>query len=222
MPREDRNVYLTAVTGAVNAYLTALESESPSIRTPPVGKVTLLAPQLNPALDIYDRRFLLQLAWAVIASTAGAHGLRTRVLIQGQRAFGAIPLSVAGLRRHFDGDLQMSVTEWPDTAVRSGNLEDTGDLDDDDEAIIVLSPTNAVSIPVINGVMDIVTRAKGRPVLLLNARLDDVPSHSGVMQVSGRADRIAFLKSIQDIFYLRLLYDPGAVSFDTISMFPRK
>lgn len=210
MPRSDRQVYLDNVTASVDAFLTSFKEGNPSVTMPPVAQATLLAPQLNPSLDIYDRRFLLQLTWAAIASTARTHSLRTRVLIQGRRAFGAIPLSVAGLRRHFDGDLEASITEWPDTVVRSGDLEDVNDLDDSDEAIIVVSPTNAVSIPIISSVMDVVERAKGRPVLLLNPRLDDVPSHSGVMQVSGRAGRIAFLKTIQDVFYLRLLYDPGS------------
>lgn len=212
MSRQHRSVYLNAVTTAMNAYLEGLKARSSTVTLPPVAQLTLLAPQLNPSLDIYDRRFLLQMAWAVISSTVRTHAYRTRVLIQGRRAFGAIPLSVAGLRRNFDADLKATLEEWPDTIVRAGELEENADLDDDDEAIILLSPTNAVSIPVINAVMDIVDRAKGRPVVLINPRLGDVPSHSGVMQVSGRADRLAFVKRIQTVFYLRLLYAPGSVS----------
>lgn len=142
---------------------------------------------------MYDRRFLPQLTWAVISFAVTTHGLRPRVLVQGRRAFGAIPLSVAGLRRHFDADLELSVDDWS-RRIRSDDLEDLGEVDDDDDVIITISPTNAVSCPVVQSVAECVTqRANGRPVILINPRLDDVPSHSGVMQVSGRADRIVFV-----------------------------
>lgn len=212
MPRPDRTVYLDAVTSAVDAYLEGVKESARPPETSSIGQVTLLVPHLNPSLDVYDRRFLLQLVWAVLSSTVTTHGYRTRVLIQGRRAFGAIPLSIAGLRRHFDADLDISASDWSRT-IRSGDLEDERDLDDDDDAIIIISPTNAVSLPVINSVVDLVRRAKGRPVIIVNPRLDDVPSHSGVMQVSGRSTRLAFLQTIDDIFYLRVLFDPGSVCF---------
>lgn len=209
MQREDRQVYLDSITTATDAYLSKVRK----VETPgqsPIGQVTLLVPQLNPSLDVYDRRFLLQVTWAVLSSTVTTHSLRSRVLVQGRRAFGAIPLSVSGLRQHFDADLAISAPDWSHS-IRSGELENETDLDDDDDAIIVLSPTNAVSIPVIISVMELSQRAKGRPIILINPRLEDVPSHSGVMQVSGRSDRIKFLQRIDEIFYLRLLYDPGTV-----------
>lgn len=211
MPRPHRDVYLSAVTAATSAYLSQLREPDRALSPGQLAQLTLLVPQLNPELDVYDRRFLLQLVWAVLEATVSTHGLSTRVLIQGRRAFGAIPLSVSGLRRHFDGDLALSASEWP-RPIRSGDLEEDGDLDDDDECVVIVSPTNAVSIPVIDSVVDLVRRAAGRPVLLVNPRLDDVPSHSGVMQVSGRAERIAFKHRFADLFYFRLLYNSGSVS----------
>lgn len=205
---------MSAVTNAVDAFLTAWKRDSAlSSERSTVAQVTLQIPQLDPALDIYDRRFLLQAAWAVISATVAEHSLRTRVLVQGRRAFGAIPLSVAGLRRTFDGDLALSASDWPTDSIRSGDLEDPDDIADDDDLVLVLSPTNAVSVPVIDEVISLVKRAGSRPVILLNPSLNDVPSHSGVMQVSGRAARIAFLDSITNLFYFRVLYDPGSVSF---------
>lgn len=209
MPSPHRDIYLHAVAAATASYLSEFQ---PGACDTPVSQITLLLPQLNPELDVYDRRFLLRLAWAVLDVTAASCGLRTRVLIQGTGAFGAIPLSVAGLRRIFDADLEMSREAWPDRAIRSGLIENPEDIDDKDEVIIVISPTNAVSVPVIDSLVDLVDRTRERPVILLNPRLADVPSHSGVMQVSGRADRIRFLESIADIFYLRLLYTAGTVS----------
>lgn len=241
MPRTDRAVYLSAVTSAVDAFLydalssngttgvdndddevntnkvttssiNTVSASSATTTTSRIAQVTLLLPELNPSLDVYDRRFLLQVTWAVISSAVTTHGLRPRVLVQGRRAFGAIPLSVAGLRRHFDADLELSVDDWS-RPIRSGDLEEVTDVDDDDDVIIIISPTNAVSCPVVQSVADCVRqKANGRPVILINPRLDDVPSHSGVMQVSGRADRIAFVDSFEQIFYLRLLFDAGSVS----------
>lgn len=199
-----------ATTSSINTV--SASSATTTTTTSRIAQVTLLLPELNPSLDVYDRRFLLQVTWAVISSAVTTHGLRPRVLVQGRRAFGAIPLSVAGLRRHFDADLELSVDGWS-RPIRSGDLEEVADVDVDDDVIIIISPTNAVSCPVVQSVADCVRqRAKGRPVILINPRLDDVPSHSGVMQVSGRADRIAFFDSFEQIFYLRLLFDAGSVS----------
>lgn len=206
MPTVYRDIYLSAAAEATAAYLSTFQ---PGPSRTGVAQINLNVPQLNPELDIYDRRFLLQLTWAVIDVTAASCRLRTRVLVQGARAFGAIPLSIAGLRRNLDADVELSRDAWPEQMIRTGDLEDPNDLADDDQIIVVISPTNAVSMPVINSMIQMVERARGRPVIILNPRLGDVPSHSGVMQVAGRADRIRFLECITDIFYLRLLFKPG-------------
>lgn len=221
MPREVRKVYLSAVTDAVSGFLSAWKRD-PSLSTegPTVAQVTLQVPQLDPSLDIYDRRYLLQTAWAVLSATVMEHSLRTRVLIQGRREYGAIPLSIAGLRRTFDGDVALSASDWPPDSISSGDLEDENAVADDDDLVLVLSPTNAVSVPIIDEIVSLIERVGSRPVILLNPRLEDIPSHSGVMQVSGRAARIAFLDSILDLLYFRVLYDPGAVSL-TIGHFSK-
>lgn len=182
-----------------------------------VAEVKLLVPQLNPEFDIYDRRFLLSLAWAVVDSLVNRFQLRTRVLIQGTGSFGAVPLSVAGLRRNFEGDLRMSAEAWTpeggsiSDVLRTGDLENENDLTDDDEVIVVISPTNAVSVPVISDVESLIERAKQRPIIMLNPRLADVPSHSGVMQVVGRAERMQLLTTFEKVFVLRLLYQSATV-----------
>lgn len=203
MPLSARRVYLDAAAAAYAEWLAGLTGAGEAR----VADCVCLVPQLNPELDVYDRRFLLQLTWACVDVAARGCGLRTRVLVQGTGKFGAVPLSVAGLRRNFDADLKVSRDAWP--CVRSGSLENADDLDDDDQVVIVVSPTNAVAMPVIADVEDLVARARGRPVVLLNPRLADVPSHGGMMQVSGRADRLQFLSDIEPVFHLRLLYKSG-------------
>lgn len=212
MPQASRDVYLTALSKAVDAFLSARKRDSNSSSdTPTVAQITLLTPELDPTLDIYDRRFLLQATWTLLSVAVSQHAMRTRVLVQGRGMFGAIPLSVAGLRRTFDADLELSASGWPSDFIRSGDLEDEHGIAEDDDILLALSPTNAVSTPVIDNIISLVERAGSRTVILLNPRLEDVPSHSGVMQVSGRSSRLDFLRSIMDLFYFRLLYEPGMV-----------
>lgn len=209
MRAPNRRAYLDAAGSTLSRRL----SEGPA----GVLVVTLLVPELNPSMDIYDRRFLLSLVWTLASEMVLNLKLRTRVLIQGTGSFGAIPLSISGLRKHFDGDREKSKVDWEnygvalDENLRSGDLERVGDLDENDDAVIVVSPTNAVAMPVVNDVQDLLERARSRPVVIVNPRLSDVPSHSGVMQVSGRSDRIALLNSFEHIFMLRLLFRSGSV-----------
>lgn len=212
MPPSHRTVYLNDVAQAAHRFLSHLsDSASDATATQTVAQITLLPPQLNPELDVYDRRFLLQLVWAVLDVTANSYALRTRVLIQGTGSFGAIPLSVAGLRRNFDADVAKSADAWIPGIIQSGDLEKEADLTEEDQVVIVVSPTNTVSAPVVNDVANLVERAAGRPVFIINPRLADVPSSGGVMQVTGRAERRQFLQSFSSVFYLRLLFTSGTV-----------
>lgn len=201
MPLTHREVYLSAAASAIESYL-----QSPSSQ---IAQIQVTVPQLNPELDVYDRRFLLQLAWAVVDVTVSSFNLPTRVLIQGTGAYGAIPLSIAGLRRNFDADVSMSRESWPEEVLRVGELSKEEDLTEEDQVVVVISPTNAVSVPTIVSLMDMVARVKGKPVILLNPRLADVPSHSGVMQVGGRKERLEFLEGIEEVFCVKLLFDAG-------------
>lgn len=180
-----------------------------------VCSVNLLPPQLNTELDVYDRRFLLSLAWALVNALVHETSLRTKVLIQGPGKYGAVPLSISGLRRNFEADRAVSAEAWGgeevmDAKLQVGALEDPEGVNDEDEAIIALAPTNASGMPVINDVMDMVDRVgRSRPIILINPRLSDVPSAAGVMQVHGRAERTDFMSAVSFTFYLRLLFDAG-------------
>lgn len=206
MSRSVREQYLNAAADALSAYLKDYLDNPSSLSR--LCQLTLLLPELNPSFDVYDRRFLLQYTWALLRVSSSL-GMRACVLVQGARRFGAMPLSVAGLRRHFDADLELSLSEWPENTVRSGELEDLAAIDNDVDILFVLSPTNAVSIPVIESVSNLVEHARDKPIVLINPRLDEVPSHSGVMQVSGRAERLKLISSFTDVFYMRLLFDAG-------------
>ncbi|KAI0563712.1 Adenylate kinase/UMP-CMP kinase [Gracilaria domingensis] len=206
MDRATRLQYLDFVAAAFKSYLQSYLNNPSDVSR--LSQLTLLLPELNPTLDVYDRRFLLQLTWALLRVTSSLE-LRACVLVQGARRFGAMPLSVAGLRRNFDADLELSRSEWPEKAVSSGELEDLKAIEEDVDIVLVLSPTNAVSIPTVDSVTNLVEHFKGKPIALINPRLEEIPSHSGVMQVQGRADRLRLLHSFEDIFYMRMLFDAG-------------
>lgn len=215
MPSADRNAYITAAVDATLAYCTALAS--PSNDLPNVCSLTLWLPQLDPELDVFDRRFVLSLTWALVQGLAFESRLRTRVLVQGVRKYGAIPLSVAGLRRTFEADIAASAEEWGGaeamaSVLGTADLEDPDGVTDEDEAIVVVTPCNATSTPVIDDVMALRERVgPTRPIILINPRLTDVPSSEGVMGVKGRAARNAFREGCAFPFYLRLLFDAGTL-----------
>lgn len=51
---------------------------------------------------------------------------------------------------------------------------------------------------------------KGKQMVLINARLKDMPSHSGVMGVRGREGRLALADSFKAAYHFRLLYFAGS------------
>ena len=51
--------------------------------------------------------------------------------------------------------------------------------------------------------------AKNQAVVIVNPVLQDIPSHSGIMGVRGRAERLSFVQSFVPGYHLRLLYYKG-------------
>merc|ERR1712007_189614 len=45
-----------------------------------------------------------------------------------------------------------------------------------------------------------------RPIVLINPRLEDLPSAGDVMSIRGRQERIDYAKKFEDIWHFRLLY----------------
>mmetsp|Transcript_12600 Transcript_12600/g.51076 ORF Transcript_12600/g.51076 Transcript_12600/m.51076 type:complete len:315 (-) Transcript_12600:648-1592(-) len=182
MPRSERQHYINEVTNAVAARVDDVLSGRVENN---LISVTMLLPELNTSLDIYDRRFLLSLAWEIVIELVKARGLTVKVMTQCPTKFGGLPLSVAGLRRHFEGDRELSRESWGEAMdrVRTGDIDAVAVAEDDD-VFLVLAPTNIVSAPVIEDCIGLAKKVDGkRPIITLNARLDEVPSHSGVMQV---------------------------------------
>lgn len=200
MTPEDRETYMQA---AASAFWRFLDSDSNR------GSVELRVPQLDPSSDVYCRRFVLSLAWSLARESACTRRMRTVIMVQAPSITGATPLSVSGLMRQFEADWKVTESGWPEGMFRLALLHGETGVEQD-EVVIVVSPTNAVDIPTIVDVQKLAERTQGK-VVLVNARLDDVMGHSGVMGVAGRAGRIATLDSFHPFFVFRLLYTSGTV-----------
>lgn len=224
MPKEDRDVYISDAVDAAMDFLRQFDDKRSGHVTGTsetilsnVCALTLLLPELNPDLDVYDRRFLLNLTWALISRVAFQEGRKCRVLVQGAGIYGAVPLSIAGLRRTFEADLELSTEGWGgrdavESVLRVGEIENPASVENDDDVFVVISPTNATGMPVIGDLISMMSRVgSSRPVICINPRLTDIPSSSGVMGTIGREDRIQFTQSMQNPFYFRLLYDAGTM-----------
>ncbi|KAA8496874.1 Adenylate kinase 5, chloroplastic [Porphyridium purpureum] len=177
-----------------------------------VMSATVLLPELNPALDIYDRRFLIKVIWDLVMRLADDRALTVQMMTQSATQFGGLPLSVAGLQKTLAADIRASSESWSEGLRTRVRLADLGPehVTDDVDVFIFVSPTNAQGAPVVEQVMSTVERiGSERPILLINPRLGEVPSHSGVMQVQGRRERLDFVGQIPRAFVMELLYKSG-------------
>ena len=85
-----------------------------------------------------------------------------------------------------------------------------------DDVFIIISPQNIVGFSIVPLLDEMVTAAKGRPVLLINPNLEDVSSSEGIMSVRGRSERLAFAGSFSTIYSYRTLYPSPSVYFPIV------
>ncbi|GJQ08807.1 hypothetical protein GpartN1_g598.t1 [Galdieria partita] len=203
---QEQQYYIDLVVEAVQSYDNSCSNLKKS--------VTLLLPDLNPELDIYDRRFLLRLVWGLATLCVLEKQQRVRLVVQGPSESGGLPLAVAGLFRYLNEDYQISRESWNgklQTHVSISTLEECLTQNVNQDYFIVITPTNAVSTPITEQLIQLTQKYNNSPILLINPSLKDVPSTDGVMQVRGRKERMEFLETFEDVFYLRPLYKTGTL-----------
>ncbi|GJD06136.1 Adenylate kinase 5, chloroplastic [Galdieria sulphuraria] len=203
---QEQEYYINLVVEAVNRH-----DASSALRK----SVTLLLPDLNPELDIYDRRFLLRLVWGLVRLLVLEKQKRVRIVVQGPSVSGGIPLAVAGLLRYLNEDYQISRASWDGKLQTHVSISTLGECltqkDIDQDYCIVITPTNAVSTPITEQLFQLTQKYSNKPILLINPSLKDVPSTDGIMQVRGRKERMEFIETFEDVFYLRPLYKTGTL-----------
>lgn len=172
-------------------------------------KVEINIPELNPEMDVYRIGTLLELV-RVIALSFADDGKRVKVCVQGSMGEGALagmPLQLAGTRKILD------FMDWGDygakgTFINIGSIGEK-EVDEQDDMFILVAPQNAVGNCIIDDLRAMTDAAGSRPVILVNPRLKDLPSSSGIMQTMGRDKRLEYAASFENCYFFRLLYYAG-------------
>ncbi|GJP40316.1 hypothetical protein CLOM_g24595 [Closterium sp. NIES-68] len=170
-------------------------------------KLECLIPELNPQMDVYRIGTLLELM-RELAFTFARKGKRVKVCVQGSMGsgiFAGMPLQLAGTRR------LLEAMDWGEEVSHRIVLGSVGaaEVAPEDDVVIIMAPQNAVGNCILDDLQAMVEAAAPRPVIILNPRLKDLPSAAGVMQVSGRAERVAFTETFELCYLMRLLYLSG-------------
>ena len=91
--------------------------------------------------------------------------------------------------------------------VRLGNLG-TAEVADDVDAFVIIAPQNVTGHSVLPLLEEMTTEAEksGKTIIIVNAKLGDIPSSAGIMGVRGRQGRQDYIKTFHTAYYFRLLY----------------
>uniref|UniRef100_A0A0R0ICA6 DUF1995 domain-containing protein n=1 Tax=Glycine max TaxID=3847 RepID=A0A0R0ICA6_SOYBN len=172
-------------------------------------KVDINIPELNPEMDVYRIGTLMELVRTLALSFAD-DGKRVKVCVQGSMGEGALagmPLQLAGTRKILE------FMDWGDygakgTFINIGSIG-AAEVEEEDDMFILVAPQNAVGNCIIDDLRAMTNAAEHRPVILINARLKDLPGSSGIMQTMGRDQRLKYAASFESCYFFRLLYYAG-------------
>lgn len=146
----------------------------------------------------------------VLALSFADDGKHVKVCVQGSMGEGALagmPLQLAGSRKILE------YMDWGDygalgTFVNIGSIGGK-EVDKQDDLFILVAPQNAVGNCIIDDMKAMTDAAGNRPVILVNAKLKDLPGSSGIMQTMGRDKRLEYAASFEMCYQFRLLYYAG-------------
>ena len=195
--------------------------------------MTILTPELNPMMDSYRIGTLLEMV-REIATKLACSGLRVRVCVQGpmgRGVFVGLPLSLNGVRKLLElmdwqsgpgENLEGMVAEpgEPEAYVRFGAVG-ADEVDKDkyaapDDVFIVIAPQNIIGFSILDDLREMIEAADGRPLLIINPKLDDIQSSEDTMSVRGRSERLAFVAKFHEIFFYDTLYPSPSVYFPIV------
>ncbi|CAI5534497.1 unnamed protein product, partial [Closterium sp. Naga37s-1] len=132
----------------------------------------------------------------------------------GSGIFAGMPLQLAGTRRLLEAmdwgeELNDKIVLGSVGELKAGDSVGAAEVAPEDDVVIIMAPQNAVGNCILDDLQAMVEAAAPRPVIILNPRLKDLPSAAGVMQVAGRAERVAFTDTFELCYLMRLLYFSG-------------
>ena len=205
-PRSARYLFYDDVSASVGAGVAAGVAR---------GRVFACWTELNTETDVYRVGSLLELVRVVATDLCLKQGKRVRIVVQGSMGSGVfqgLPLQLSGVRRLLD------MMDWVDAAGGENLLGEwvkTGALDvdelaegDDADVVIIIAPQNIVGHSIMPKLEAFVERceAGNKQVVLLNDKLDDIPSSEGVMGVRGRQERRDYAATFKDLYHFRLVF----------------
>eukprot|EP01031_Cornospumella_fuschlensis_P026725 gene26725-32294_t len=183
--------------------------------------VNVNIPEVNPAFDTYRIGTVLELVRSITLPLTVQYRQRVRICVQqslGEGVFAGLPLALSSMKPilermdwgpNLTPEEKFSVADYKqprkEALIRLGAVG-ADQVAEDDDILILISPQNIVGGMLVGLVEDMVKAAKGRPLILLNPRLEDRPSANNMMQIRGRGERLAFTESFTNIFTLKLLY----------------
>ena len=184
---------------------------------PPTLSVSVKPPELDVEMDTYRVGTLLELVRSLAFSIVRETGRRVKICVQapmGEGIFAGMPLSLNGVRKLLevmdwgeDGDVLRA-----DGYIRFGAIS-ADDVDAKDDVFILIAPQSIVGSSVVPLLEDMVNAADGRPVITINANLDDIQSAQGVMSYRGRDDRLKFAESWEEIYHFSTCVPIGRTFF---------
>lgn len=141
-----------------------------------------------------------------IATDLARSGRRVKICIQqplGDGIFAGLPLSLNGMMK------LAKLMDWDADAV--GDRVSFGQIGADqvegnDDIFLLVSPQNITGCSIIGLLEEMCTAAGKRPIVLINPKLKDIMSSSGVMSYRGREERLEFASIFKQIHHFRLLY----------------
>lgn len=102
----------------------------------------------------------------------------------------------------------MKQMDWGSAApfMSTGNIG-AGEVEGSD-AFVLIAPQNIVGYSIVPFLSEMVeaAEAQGKPLIILNPKLGDIPSSGGVMGIMGRQGRQDFAKTFMPAYHFRLLY----------------
>ncbi|XP_078171264.1 adenylate kinase family protein isoform X1 [Carex rostrata] len=173
-------------------------------------KVEVTIPELNPEMDVYRIGTLMELVRELALSFAD-DGKRVKVCVQGSMGEGALagmPLQLAGTRKILEF-MDWGEYEAMGTFINIGAIG-RDEVDEQDDMFILIAPQNAVGNCIIDDLQAMTDAAGSRPVILINPRLKDMPSSSGIMTTIGRDKRMEYAASFEICYHFRLLFYSGS------------
>lgn len=168
-------------------------------------KAKIEFPEMNTEGDVFRAGTLLEMV-RTIATDLARNGKRVKLCVQGSMGTGVfqgLPLSLAGISRLID------LMDWEDDVVDkiSNGAIGKEHAKDDEDVFILISPQNIVGYSVLPYMEEMMERVgPNRAMILLNPKLGDIQSAGNVMSIRGRAGRMEFEQSWEQIYHFRLLY----------------